>query len=345
MKVLITGANGFLGSHIVEESLLRGHETHVIVRGKQLSSFLHSLEGRITIHRGDLLDTHLVEKALSGIELVIHSAGRVTDFGSYETFYQDNVIATETLLAASQKQKVPHFVFISSPSIFAEAKDHLKVDESIPYPLQYMNFYAKTKSLAEQLVLHADSETLKTVSLRPRGIWGERDYNGFFPKLLKALSEEKLRRFAGKKKVMASLCHAKNISLASFQAAENISRTHGQAYFITDGEDVSVYDLIDQIAERLKLPRNDREVNQLILNKAAMLVELIWKLPTLHEKYSPPLSRYALSMLTQHTSYSIAKAQRDFGYSPKHSMSRSLEAYLNWIDKEGGLKRYLGINE
>ncbi len=345
MKVLVTGAGGFLGSHIVEESLRLGHETHVIIRGSSPSSFLKTLGSRITIHQGDLRDALKVQKALEGLDLVIHSAGRVTDFGAYETFYQDNVVATETLLHACHKEGVGEFVFISSPSIFAEEKDHLNADESLPYPFQYMNFYAKTKSLSEQLVLRSDSESLRTVSLRPRGIWGERDYNGFFPKLLKALIQGKLKRFAGDKKVIASLCHARNIAMASFEAAKHWDKTHGQAYFITDGEDVAVYDLIDQIAGKLVISGIKGDVNPKVLHLATQVIEMLWKLPTLHERYSPPISRYALGMLSYHTSYSCAKATRDFGYHPTHTMSRNLDELLNWIEKEGGLSSYLKLNE
>lgn len=344
VKVLVTGAAGFLGSHIVDRSLALGHETHVIVRKTSRSRYLENLAPRIHKHIGDLTNPEAVEKACRGMDLIIHSAGRVTDFGAYEDFYRDNVLATETLLKAARKTGVKKFVFISSPSIFSADEDHVNVDESIPYPNVYMNFYAKTKSLAEQLVLSSNSPELFTCSLRPRGIWGERDYNGFFPKLLKALKLGKLKDFSQGKKVEASLCHAANIAEACFQAADHSSTTAGEAYFITDDKNVYVWDLIETVGRRLNLPKLGPKVNDKVLQAAVHAIEALWKLPILYKRRSPPISRYSLGMLQNHTTYSVAKAKRDFGYSPKISMAHNLEDFLRWIEEDGGLDSYLGLN-
>ena len=343
MKVLITGAAGFLGSHILEKALALGHEAHVIVRKTSRTRFLDTFGKLIHRHLGDLADFESVLKACAGIDLIIHSAGRVTDFGLYDEFYRDNVVATENLLKAARSQGVAQFVFVSSPSIFAADDDHLDVDESIPYPKNYVNYYAETKSLAERKVLAANSPELFTCSLRPRGIWGERDYNGFFPKLLIALKKGKLKDLSGGKRVLASLCHAKNIAEACFQAAAHADKTAGQAYFITDDETVLVWDLIRKVGEAYRLPPIGAAVNPLVLNAAITLIGALWHLPYLRKNYSPPVSRYSLGMLTQHTTYSVGKARRDFGYDPKHSMSRNLEDFKKWIEEDGGLDRYLGI--
>lgn len=341
MKVLVTGAAGFLGSHIVDRALASGYETHVIVRSSSRSDYLDSLGKRIIKHIGDLTDLASVEKATQNIDLIIHSAGRVTDVGSYSDFYRDNVLATETLIRAAKKNSVEKLVFISSPSIFSADTDHVNVNEDIAYPNTYMNFYAKTKSIAEQSVLAANSPDFFTCSLRPRGIWGERDYNGFFPKLLKALKDGKLKDFSGGKRVEASLCHAKNIAEASFQAAEHSTRTAGEAYFITDDENVFVWDLIDSVGKKLNLPPVGKKVPSAILNVAVNLVESIWKVPAIHKRYAPPISKYSIGMLQNHTTYSVEKAKRDFAYSPKIKMSRNLDDFIEWIEKNGGLQKYL----
>ncbi|RZA25397.1 MAG: NAD-dependent epimerase/dehydratase family protein [Proteobacteria bacterium] len=345
MKVLITGAAGFLGSHILDRALELGHEAHVIVRKSSKTNYIDSLSSPVTKHISDLADAEGVAKACEGMDLIIHSAGRVTDHGSYEDFRKDNVVATENLLQGAKKHGVKQFVFVSSPSIFAANEDHVQVDETISYPKLYANYYAETKSISEQAVLAANSPTLFTCSLRPRGIWGERDYNGFFPKLLTALYRGKLKDFAAGKKVHASVCHAKNIADACFQAAAHPNRTAGQAYFIADAENVYVWDLVEEVGARLGLPKVGPRVNQTVLNAAVSLIETIWAIPYLRKNHSPPISRYSLGMLTNHTTYSIAKAQKDFGYAPKYSMSKNLDDLIAWIEKDGGLKKYLGIKD
>ena len=344
MKVLITGAAGFLGSHILEVAVKSQHETHVIVRKTSQTKVLDSLGDRVHRHLGDLADLEAVTKACEDIDLIIHAAGRVTEQGLYSDFYRDNVVATANLLTAARRQRVSQFVFVSSPSIFAGDEDHLNADESIPYPKTYINFYAKTKCISEQQVLAANCLELFTCSLRPRGIWGERDYKGFLPKLLTAMSQGKLKDLSGGRSVLSSVCHAKNIAEACFRAAAHAQTTAGQAYFITDDETIVVWDWIRQLGDSYRLPPLGPPVNRRILKAAVGLIEGLWHVPYLRKNYSPPLSRYSLGMLSQHTTYSVAKARKDFGYDPQYSMSRSLDDFKQWIEAEGGLKHYLGRN-
>lgn len=340
MKVLITGAAGFVGSHLVDACLAKGQTVRVIVRESSDLTYLKTLGSRIEIVSGDLQDAAAVDRATRGIDVIHHPAGRVTDVGSYADFFGANVLATRLLLSAARKNRVPRFVFVSSPSIFSEGHDHLDCDESLAYPKRFANYYAETKAISEQDVLAANSPDMITCSLRPRGIWGLRDKTGFLPKLLSALQKGKLKNLAPGKRVMASLCHVHNIAEACLLAAES-NRVAGQAYFICDREAVSVWELIDRIGGMYGLGPVQGEVNPKVLGFAVAFLEALWMLPGMKKRYAPPLSRYSLGLLTLHSSYSIAKAQRDFAYPARVTLEQGLKELKAWTDANGGLEALL----
>jgi nucleoside-diphosphate-sugar epimerase len=340
MKALITGAAGFVGSHLVDTCLAQGHSVRVIVRKTSDLSYLKTLGDRIEIVYGDLVDCESVFKAAAGMDVIFHPAGRVTDFGSREDFYSANCLATEHLLEAAKAAKVPRFVFVSSPSIFADNEDHVNFDETRPYPKHYANYYAETKAISEREVLAANSPSLVTCSLRPRGIWGPRDKSGFLPKLISSIAKGKLKNLAPGKKVMTSICHVQNIADACLLAAQS-PNVGGQAYFIADREQLVLWDFLDEVAKTFGLRPIQGSVNPLVLDMLVGLVELIWKVPALKHKKSPPISRYSAGLLTKHGTYSIAKAQKDFGYNPCVNPHQGLKDLKTEIDANGGLEEFL----
>jgi 2-alkyl-3-oxoalkanoate reductase len=340
MKVLITGASGFLGGHLVDHALAAGDSVRVILRANSDSSNLtqhvQRTPDRIEIVRGDLVDAAIVNTITRDIDVIYHSAGRVTDEGSYAQFYDANVLATRHLVDAAKVNRVPRFVFVSSPSIFTDYQDHLGMDETVPYPEKYANYYAHTKALSEQYVLAANSADLLTCSLRPRGIWGPRDRAGFMPKLTSALARGKLKNLAPGKAVQASICHVQNIADACLAAARS-DKVAGQAYFIADAQPVLVWDLIDRVTHLFGLPPVTGEVNPRLLAAVVFIFETLWKIPALKHHYSPPISRYGASMLTLHSTYKLDKAKRDFGYAPQMDLDTGLRLWKQWVDQNGGL--------
>ncbi|MBC7530441.1 MAG: SDR family NAD(P)-dependent oxidoreductase [Oligoflexus sp.] len=340
MNVLITGAAGFLGSHIVDRCLTHGDKVKVIVRKSSDLTYLKTLGDKIEFIIGDLTDPTAVFKATDAIDILYHSAGRVTDYGTYADFHSANCLATHNLLEAARASHVKRFVFVSSPSIFADTSDHLNMDESAPYPRRFANYYAETKALSEQEVLKANSPGLVTCSLRPRGVWGPRDRSGFMPKLMASIAKGKLRNLAPGKRVLVSLCHVENIAEACLAAAvsPNVAR---QAYFITDPEPIVLWDFLDEVAKLFDLPPVRGSINPLLLKVLIEAIEVLWKIPALKAKRSPPVSRYAAGLLTQHATYSIAKAQQDFGYKPVITTRQGLSELKVWTDSIGGIEAVL----
>ncbi|MEY9212587.1 NAD-dependent epimerase/dehydratase family protein [Thermobifida halotolerans] len=334
MRVLVTGASGFLGSHVAEACLRAGDEVRALVRPTSDPGHLRTLPGVEIVH-GDLGDTASLRAAAEGVDVVHHSAARVLDHGSRAQFWDTNVEGTRRLLEAARDGGARRFVFVSSPSAVMDGRDQVDVDESIPYPRRYLNLYSQTKAAAERLVLAADAPGFTTCALRPRAVWGPRDRHGFMPKLLGRLLAGRLPDLSGGRRVTAALCHCANAAHACVLAAR-ADGVGGRAYFVTDAEPVDVWAFMAEVAEMFGAPPPRRRVPPVLRDALVEAVELAWRMPFLAHHHDPPLSRYSVALLTRSSTYDTAAARRDLGYRPLVDRSTGLEGLRSWVEEIGG---------
>lgn len=339
MRVLVTGASGFLGGHIVDECVLAGDTVRVLVRPTSDLGHLRTVPG-IEIVTGDLADPAAVQEAADGVDVVYHSAARVAEHGSPGQFREANVTATRRLLDAARFGGADRFVFVSSPSVVMNGKDQLGIDEREPYPQRHLNLYSSTKAEAEALVLAADSPEFTTCAIRPRAVWGPRDWNGFMPKLLARMLDGRMPDLSGGRPVMTSLCYCTNAAQACLRAARS-DRVGGRAYFVTDRETTDVWAFMAQTAELFGARPPARAVPPLVRDAVVEAAELVWRIPYLSRRYSPPLSRYSAALLTRSTTYDTGAARRDFGYLPEVDRVTGLGRLKRWVDGIGGVEAYV----
>ncbi|MCP4118667.1 MAG: NAD-dependent epimerase/dehydratase family protein [Desulfobacteraceae bacterium] len=340
MKVLVTGATGFLGSHIVDHSFRQNDSVRVLVRKTSNRDYLKRYP-ELEYVTGDLLDIDALKKAVEGVDIVYHSAARATDWGSRRQFMEANYTGSKNVLEACLGAKVKRLVYISSPGVVFDFKDQEMIDESYPYPEKPGNFYAEFKARAEKLILQANGKSgLTTVSLRPHAIWGPRDVSGFFPRFVRMLKERRLKDFTGGKTVLLDMCHVTNAADACILAGRS-DKAAGKAYFITDGQTVDSWKFLDRVADLFEIPRLDKKLNLRFAKLTASIFEIIWRIPRLAENHPPPITRYALEMMTHSTTYSIDAAKRDLGYSPGVSVDKGLALLKKWIDGNGGVDGFI----
>jgi len=340
MKVLITGGTGFLGGHLVEACVARGDEVTAVVRKASDLSHLKTLGSALTFAFGDLTDPETAVRVTQNQDVVIHSAARVYEYGSYRQFFDVNVKGTEYLLKAARRNGVKRFVYVSSPSVVAETRPQIFIDESYPIPKTFLNYYSRTKAMAEEKVLRANDEGLTTCAIRPRGVWGIRDYKGFLFLFVERLRAGKIRDISGGKEVLISLCHVDNAVQACLRACDSRA-VGGKAYFITDETPVNLWGFINRLAREFDAPEVSKTLSPKLVATIACVVELIWKIPSLKNNRQPPITRYTASFLTNTSTFNIDRAKEDFGYAPGVDLEHGLAQLKKWVNENGGIDAFV----
>ncbi len=312
MHVLVTGGGGFLGQAIVRRLVERGD----LVRTFQRRPTPELTAIGVECLRGDITDATLVNQAASGCELVFHVAAKAGVWGPYDEFHRANVLGTENVLAACRLNGVGKLVYTSSPSVVFNGQDEAGIDESVPYPTRYLSHYPRTKAIAERLVLAANGPSLTTVSLRPHLIWGPGD-NHLFPRLVQRAREGKLRR-VGNGTNLVDTTYIDNATDAHLLAAAGLcpgSLASGKAYFISNGEPVPLWDLIDRLLACDGVSPVTRKISATSAYIAGGLLELAYAIS--QRTTEPPMTRFIARQLATSHWFSIDAARRDFGYKPR----------------------------
>ncbi|MEV6276854.1 NAD-dependent epimerase/dehydratase family protein [Nocardia sp. NPDC051832] len=339
MKVLVTGASGFLGGALVRRLVADGeHEVSILVRRTSDLADLGAAREQVRLVYGDLADPDSLIAATSGIDVVFHSAARVDERGTRAQFWAENVTATERLLESARRNGAARFVFISSPSALMDydGGDQLDVDESVPYPRRYLNLYSETKAAAERAVLAANTPEFSACALRPRAIWGAGDRSGPIVRLLSRTAAGKLPDLSYGRDIYASLCHVDNIVEAAVRAASS-NAVGGKAYFVADAERTNVWRFLGEVATRLGYQPPTRQPNPRVLGAIVTAIETVWRIPFVATRWSPPLSRYAVALMTRSATYDTGAATRDFGYRPIVDRETGLASFLAWLETQGGV--------
>jgi len=326
MNVLVTGGGGFLGGAIVRRLHERGDSVTAFGRSDypQLSSL-----GIPTV-RGDIGDRSAVNAAINGMDAVVHVAAKVGIWGKRRDFETININGTRNVIDACRSAGVAQLVATSSPSV-VDCEDGLEgVDESQPYPEEYLAYYPETKAEAERAVLAAHGECLATVVLRPHLIWGPGDTQ-LIPRLLDRARRGRLVQ-VGDGTNLVDITYIGNAADAHLAALDRVcpeAPCGGKAYFISQGEPVSLWEWINELLERVNVPKVSRRISHSAARRIGALAELAYRfLPTSAE---PPMTRFLAGQLAKPHYFSIDAARRDLGYEPSVSTAEGLDRLVAWI--------------
>jgi len=320
MKALVTGGGGFLGGAIVDLLHARGASIRTLARGDYPR--LRDLE--VTMVQGDLADASAVRRAVEGCDVVFHVAAKAGIWGSYADYHRPNVEGTRNILDACREHGIRRLVFTSSPSVVFNGADIAGVDESALYPTHYESFYSATKAEAERLVLAANDDALATVALRPHLIWGPGD-NHLIPRIIAKAKTGRLRKI-GRQDQLVDTIYIDNAAQAHLLAADRLapgSPIAGKAYFLSQGEPVPLWDLINRILSAAGVPPVTRSVPTSVAVAAGALLETAYRLFRIAGE--PPMTRFLAHQLSTAHWFNIDAARRDLGYAPAVSINEGLQ--------------------
>jgi nucleoside-diphosphate-sugar epimerase len=324
MRILITGATGFVGGHATAACVARGDAVSTIARPDSATGPLERLG--VAIHRGDLTDPEIIRKAVDGIDAIIHCAAKVGDWGPVEEYRAVNVEALRHLLEACYNKPLQRFVHISSLGVYA-ARHHHGTDESEPLPARHMDGYTQTKVEAEHLALDAHRlHGTPVVVLRPGFIYGPRDRT-VLPRLAENLRQQRVPWIGGGTGLMNTI-YVGNLIDAIFLALEKPEAV-GQVYNLTDGDQITKRKFFETIADGLGLPRPRRRVPLFIAKLAAKVME--GRARRRRAKEPPRLTQATLKFLGLNLDFSIEKAKRELGYAPRVGFEQGMKETLEWF--------------
>lgn len=320
MRALVTGGGGFLGSAIVRQLRARGDQVVSFSRGNYPELAALGVEQR----QGDLCEVNALVEAARECDIVFHVAAKAGIWGTFQEYHQANVAGTENVIAACRIHSINRLVYTGSPSVVFDGSDVEGGTESLPYPAHFVAHYPHTKAIAEQAVVAANSPSLATVSLRPHLIWGPGD-NHLVPRIIAKARAGKLRRI-GSRPCMVDTVYVDNAAEAHLNAADRLAPgapPAGKAYFISNGEPLPLWEMVNRILAAAGLPPVTRSVSPSVAYLAGTVCEAAWK--ALRLSGEPPMTRFVAKELATAHWFDISAAKNDLGYRPRVSIAEGLK--------------------
>ena len=329
MKVLVTGGNGFLGSRLAGRLVREGHYVWSVQRSDP--AVIQKQDG-VTYMQADLSDLETMMPCFEGIDLVFHTAALAGVWGPREEYYSANVIATENVLEACLHFGIRKLVYTSTPSVVFNRQPIQGWDESAPYGKKWLCHYAETKQIAEEMVLSPKyADEIDVVALRPHLIWGDRDPH-LLPRLINRARVGELK-LIGDGTNRVDITHVENATQAHICALRMLEQSpekiKGKAYFISDGEPVVLWDWINDLLDRLEIPRVTEYVSFRTAYMAAGMMEFFHRNFDLDSE--PSLTRFVVTQLAKDHYFDISAAKNDLKYRSIINNQTAIEKLVEYL--------------
>jgi nucleoside-diphosphate-sugar epimerase len=312
-RVLITGAGGFIGSHLAADQFRRGRE--VVALGFHLDRVRHlERPGSFECLEGDVGDADLRRRALAGVDTVFHLAAAHLSVRAPEAeFRRVNVDGVRDLADDCETAGVRRLVHCSSVAVYGTVQDP-PADEDAPFGPEIA--YDRTKLEGERVLLEQRAgKGPPFVILRPVWVYGPGCART--EKLFRSIGKGRFV-IAGSGRTFRHCVYIRDM-LDAFELAAHAEQAVGQPIIVGDAKAVEVRELIEAIA-RLTGARTPRRVPLGLLRAAGLAAEIAFK-PLGKE---PPLSRRTLKFFTGNTAFDISRARRLLGYDPRYDLPAGL---------------------
>lgn len=329
MRVLVTGASGFLGGHMIEGLLGRGHDVVGLARK---TSDVSRLEGLgIELRVGDVTSPASLDEATRGIDAVVHLAAYYTFIGKKDLYTKINVEGTRNLLESMVRNGVQRFIHCSSTEAIGPIYGKPANEDSPPNPTYD---YGRSKVASEKVVRDFSSRGIDYTIIRPSGIYGPRNVNdvSFWTITSFAKNDVGTRFIIGSGNNLVQFCHVDDVVRGFALALEKPGKSAGKTYIVSDSRAYSykeVYSILSKVTGR-KMPTMRVPA---ALAKAFMLPVVALNKILGRENFLYNLS--TVDSVTNDRSYSIDRIRSDLGYEPMHDLASGLEETYRWYRENG----------
>lgn len=326
-RVLITGANGFIGSNLCRYFLDRSYEVVALVRGSSNLSFLEGLP--VQLVRADLSQP-TAPVLPPGIRYVIHAASLAFEGMSFPEARRHIVDTTANLLRGLQEQRsgLKRFVYISSVLVLGHRSTGIS-EEHPGRPARGIMPYMRGKQMAEALLQEEFRERgLPLVILRPSDVFGPNDRTSSL-RLLREM-EKGWPSLVGSGRRLMSFCYVENLCQACLLACQ-MKGANGSAYTVTNGQEMTWRQLMGHFRSRLGRPQR----LYVPFPVAYALSATMQVLHALAPRARLPLaSIYPVAKLGRDTTYDISRTCAELGYRPDQDVEKQMDAIVGWYRAE-----------
>ena len=322
-KVLVTGATGFIGKHLVRANINKGNEVKALVLpGDPGEVYLTALG--VEVCNGDICNYEQVKNAVAGCDTVFHCAAVVTDWAPKELFRKVTVEGTENLCRAAVEAGVSRVVDMSTNDVFG-TDESVVMDETMPAKY-WGEPYPDSKIDSEKILWRYYKEKgLPVTMVYACWVYGDGDLT-FVPLLADAIVKKDL--IFWRKDVLVWPTYIDNLVDLLMLIAED-RRAVGNGYLVHDGESTTLQEFCDGIADELGVPRIKTYIPYFAAMAAANVMEFTWR--TLGLKTRPLLTTYTVKNLGSRFRFSIDKAERELGWKPAISYRQGFERTMRWL--------------
>lgn len=322
MKILLTGATGFLGFRTLEKLIELDEVTSVIATGRTIKDSHYLAHPKVNYVLGELSDASFVDSIMHDIEYVIHAAALSSPWGKYAEFEKANLHSQMNLIKACQANGVSKYVYVSTPSMYFDSTDRHNISENDPLPTKFINAYSATKRLAE---IELEKSGIPYVILRPRALTGRGD-TVIMPRIIRAYEEGRLK-IIGNGENIVDLTSVANVVDAIILGLNAKERAVNQTYNITNGEPVNLWGKIAYVLQLMGKELPQKKIPYSLVLTVAQLMEWKSKMTNMKE---PVLTKYGVGTLAKSMTMDISKAKELLGYHPAMTTDEAIIEFINW---------------
>jgi dihydroflavonol-4-reductase len=328
-KILVTGASGFVGSHLVEFLLNKRIPLSNLRLFVETGNKIDNLpDKKFDIVYGDIRNVDDVNIAMKNVSTVYHLAAKIDFDGTWEEYKSINVDGTKNLVdAALKNKKFKKFVNYSSIGVHglpAGIGDIRNWDES--HVASYTNLYGRSKWEAEEILREAHRKhNLPYITIRPASVYGPRE-KGPTLALYRAIKSGQFL-FIGKGTNKMHYVYVQDLVNATYLAGTS-KRTNGE-YIIAGNEPTEFRDIVKHVAKSI-----DKPVPRLSISKSvAMIIAYIFELITKITGVKLPLFPSRVKTMTTEYYYNIKKSKKELKYHPKFSFKNGSKLTGKWYQE------------
>lgn len=326
---LITGANGFIGSHLSCKLVEMGYIVHALNRKTTSHNpkFMeYAKNGKIVLHLGDV--TSFDYSKMPKVDLIFHIAGKVSAYGKMKDFENINCGGTQKLLEFALKNKPKCFTYFSSTAVYGYY-GYVNLPETAEKK-PFKNPYSITKLKTENMVKDFCSENkIDFLIIRPGNVFGEYDYTSSH-EIYTRIKKEKMMMCAGGK-FKSCFVYVKNLVDAAVFLAEK-PECHNTDFNITDGQNETLKEMFTMIANTFNVKPKFSNVSGPISKCVACVIEGTYKLFGI--KKAPLITKFSVWQNCADYSFSIEKLLGT-GFKPQHTMKEGVKNTCKWINSLG----------